>query len=254
MKSSYTKVSLFLAFLLLGIGIQIAYVFTSFLFGVSYGGGTFGSFLFYTCALWYYSLCIILGFLFYKIDWKTKSAFFIAGIPMLIVFVFNMFIGFSHKSHLQVKGKITEYSYSELPANVQQFFTEWEGKEITTNKVVSSGHHPLGHQHFYYSDGFAKLMVEGKPHSFYMSGKKFILPFFVKNAFYLLGDVLYYSSDFLNWRSAENATYYGVDLKEYYHPKGSAIPHEFTQQLFDNNQDAYGRSNTLRYPIKKDFD
>ena len=232
------SLSLFFIFLVSSFSVQLFYVFLSFLFMISYGGGKFGSFLFFSGALWYYLIIIVVSIILKQHSWKIKSAFFISGLPFLILFIFNMFIGFGHNSHLQIEDKTRELTFQELPNNVQLFFEEWEGKSITRNKVVTSGHHPLGHQHCYYSNGFRKLMVEGKVHSFYVSNKKFVLPMFVKNAFYMDGDIFYYSSDFLNLFSVENASYHSIDLNEYYHPKGANIPHEFNQKIFDNNREA----------------
>ena len=153
----------------------------------------------------------------------------------------------------QVKDyKNQQLEYNELPINAQEFFLEWEGKNINNNRVARSGYHPLGHEHVSFNVEYFKAISNGVEHTFNANigdNKKLSINYFVKNAFYLDGDILYYSSDWLNNLTLRFTNYYSVDLSEEYQPKGSFIPHTFNQRILHNYPKV--QKSALKHPTRE---
>jgi len=241
----------FVLVLLLSIAAQIGYLIFCFCVALSIYFAQFALFMGLMCSVWYYALFVFLAVIHYKLHWSKNLALIIGGLPMLVVLWLYLFSDISPKANQVEDYPNQKLTYPELPVNVQEFFTEWNGKSINNNRVASSGYHPLGHEHISFDAGYFKSITTGVGHKFNMGTNKLTIGYFVKNAFYLDGDILYYSSDWTNMLPLSFANYYSVDLFEEYHPVGSNVPHEFNQRILDNNPKV--QETSLKYPVRKQF-
>ncbi len=200
--------------LLISLTVQFCYLSVCFLIGISVYLAPIGLFIGVLCWIWYYALFLFLVFILKKFHWTKNLALFIGGIPMIVVFWLYVFSDISSQTNQVQDYPNEQLEFNELPPNVQEFFAEWNGKNIYNNRVASSGYHPLGHEHISFDAGYFKAITKGVGHKFYMGRNKLSIGYFVKNAFYLAGDILYYSSDWANKLPFSFANYYSVDLSE----------------------------------------
>ncbi len=239
----------FIFMLLVSLAAQFSYICVCFVVGITVYLAPIALFMGLLTWVWYYGLFLVLALILKKFHWSKNLALFIGGIPMFIVFCLYLFSDISPQSNQKEDYPNQKLTYAELPPNVQEFFTQWYGKSINNNRVASSGYHPLGHEHISFDAGFFKAITTGLGHKFYMGTNKLSLGYFVKNAFYLDGDIFYYSSDWTNKLPLTFASYYSIDLYEEFHPPGSNVPHQFYQRIFDNNPRE--DESSLRYPVRQ---
>jgi len=240
-KKKTHNIAHFFAALLSAWAGQLMLITISGIFMISIAFASIGIFIFMHVGI-AYTLVVLLFLLVFrtKTTWGLKIGLFAAAIPMLLVFYIGTFHGLNNKTRID---DFTEehVAFEDLPADVQVFFTRWKsGNPI--NYVGSNGYHLIGHKKQHLSQSYFQWIVTGGFHVFSFPGEEATLNAFVKNAFFIAGDELYYCSDFTHLLPVESANYYKVNIQALLHPEGYRTPHEFIPTFVRDGSTKWGSS------------